>query len=292
MKYCTTFAEVENYWGKNFRHYARLLALDGLAMLSTLQKEKYFAQPRIHFLYFHHIFEDEISNFEKLVATLSKSHTFISHSEAVHRLTTNQVDKPYISWSSDDGFKNNLDAAKILDTYNASCCFYVNPYSIGLTDYEKIKTFCAEQLIMPPVEFLTYDDLRDLIQRGHEIGAHTVKHEAVNEMSLVYFKEDLKNCKETLEEQCGPIKHFAYPYGQYANFSKAAFEAVFEAGYSSCSTAVRGCHQTFNESIAQNELFIRRDQVIAAWSLKHIEHFMVKSVQNCRKENNFIPANY
>ncbi|GGG42556.1 hypothetical protein GCM10011414_10170 [Croceivirga lutea] len=292
MKYCTTFNEVQKYWGKNFRFYLRNIALDTLSIANSLVRDTYLIQPRIHFLYFHHVFEDEKLNFERLVATLSKTHTFISHSEAIHRLTNNTVDKPYITWSSDDGFKNNLDAGEILTKYGASCCFFVNPHSIGLTDYDMIKEFCKVKLEMPPIEFMTWKDCNDLIDEGHEIGSHTLFHDMVSKMSIPNFKKDLKESKDILETHCGEIKHFAFPYGKFECFSKEAFEAVFEMGYESCSTAVRGSHMTFGKTLERDKLFIRRDQIIAAWNFNHILYFMTKSVKSSTYEDNFIPDFY
>ena len=248
-----------------------------------------FKVPRIHFLYFHHVFEDEKKPFEKLVSRLADAHTYISHSEAVERLIMGDVDRPYICWSSDDGFKNNLDAAQILQKYGASCCFYVNPYSIGMTDFKAIEKFCTERLVMPPVEFMNWDDLNFLIQNGHEIGSHTMKHDFVYEMNLDAFKKDLQQSKDILEKHCGPIKHFAYPYGKFEYFTEQAFDAVFEAGYDSCSTAVRGCHFTDSNGLPKEKLFIRRDQIIAAWKGSHIDYFISQSVKNMAPENNLVP---
>ncbi len=289
MPFTTTFKEVSKYHGKSVRHYLRSFALDGLSLLESSSIENRFHEPRIHFLYFHHIFKDEKVPFERLVSRLAKTHTYISHSEAVERLISGNVDRPYISWSSDDGFKNNLDAAQILQNHGASCCFFVNPYSIGLTDFNAIAEFCKERLVMPPVEFMNWGDLDVLLQNGHEIGSHTLKHDFVQQMAIEDFKKDLRESKHVLEKHCGPIRHFAYPYGKFEYFTQEAFEAVFEAGYDSCSTAVRGCHFTDTEGISKEKLFIRRDQIIAAWKGSHIDYFISNSVKNMVPENNVVP---
>src|SRR5690606_325826 len=120
MELCETYREVARFHGKGPRHYARYMALQALSYVNAPKYQGIFETPRIQFLYFHHIYGDESGNFDRLVRTLSKTHTFISHSEAVDRLFSNKVDRPYISWSSDDGFKNNLAAAKILERYGAT----------------------------------------------------------------------------------------------------------------------------------------------------------------------------
>ena len=54
--------------------------------------------------------------------------------------------------TSDDGFKNNLDAAKILDRYEIKGCFFISPSSIGLKEFKSVKKFfeCKNiQIILP-----------------------------------------------------------------------------------------------------------------------------------------------
>ena len=290
MDFCTTYAEVKRYHGTSFRDYLRNIALDTLSILmGDDAKNALYAKPRVHFLYFHHIFEDEAEGFERFVALLAEKHRFISHSEAVDKLVNGTVDQPYITWSSDDGFKNNLIAAEILNRYDASCCFFVNPDTINLEDKEKIFQFCDTKLIMPPIEFMTWSDLEKLLYQGHEIGSHTMSLDNVSGMALSDFEEDLVMSKRILEQHCGPIRHFAYPYGRYDCFSKDAYDLVFKTGYDSCSTAVRGSHWVNEEGIPRDKLFIRRDQIIAAWKLSHLQYFVANSVIIMSPEGSILP---
>ena len=68
----------------------------------------------------------------------------------------NKIDKPYIAFSSDDGFKNNLFAAEILNNYGASACFFINPGLVEECDFQKIKNHCRNKLHLPPIEFLNW----------------------------------------------------------------------------------------------------------------------------------------
>ncbi|PCE62614.1 polysaccharide deacetylase family protein [Sediminicola luteus] len=289
MQYCNTYSTLLNHHGKGFRHYARHLALDGLALLNRFGLDRQLKTPRIHFLYFHHIFKDEERPFESLVSNLAKDHEFISYSEAADRIQKGNVDRPYICWSSDDGFKNNLAAAAILERYGASCCFFVNPSTIGLTEYEKIKSFCHEKLNVPPISFLNWEDVDLLLKNGHEIGGHTMYHDMVAAMPLEAFEDDLLETKKILESKCGQIKHFAYPYGGFQHFTPQAFETVFEEGYETCASAVRGCHIVDQSGMPKNKLLIRRDQIIAAWNPKHIAYFIGNSVKKMQLVNNSYP---
>ncbi len=291
--YTTNFKEVQTYQGISIRNRARNLALDLLSFRNTfLDTEALLARPRVHFLFIHHIFKDEVATFEKVLDKLSEKHTFISHTEAVKRVVSGDIDKPYISWSSDDGFENNLKAAEILDRYNAKCCFFINPESIGKNNAAWITDFCGTKLKMPPVAFMNWEEVASLQKRGHEIGSHTLEHTNVSQMSLDAFEQDLILSKSILEERCGSIAHFAYPYGRFFDFNKGAFDLVFKTGYDSCSTAERGCHISDGTPIEKTDLLIRRDQVICAWKLEHIMYFISNSAKRAVLEMNYAPDSF
>lgn len=293
MPYCDSVEKLKKFQGNTLRSVARSIILDVFSITDVLCNNlEIVQQPRIQFLYFHHLFKDEVSNFEKIVAYLAQGHTFISHSEAVHRLLTDTIDKPYIAWSSDDGIENNLLAAQVLDHYGAKCCFYINPYSIGLTDTKQIAHFCKEKLAMPPVAFLNWEQVYQLQKQGHEIGNHTLKHDRVSELSEDAFKADFIQADALLKKNCGPISHFAYTYGRFDDFNKSAFDFVFEKGYDSCASAVRGCHINGKGPLRKDSVLLRRDQLIADWKLSHIKHFLVNSIRKAAYRNNFLPGNY
>lgn len=292
MKFTTQYQAIKDIRRTTLRSVARKLALDGLSIKTKLaSSQHFFNKPRVHFLYFHHIFKDEEQAFDQLLYRLSKNHTFISHTEAVEKLQSGKVDRPYISFSSDDGFKNNLKAAEILNKYDAKCCFFVNPNSIGLNDYEKIKAFCAKRLHFPPTEFMTWDDLETLKKQGHEIGNHTMDHIKISETPLEQVEEDMELSFDVFKTKIGGVQHFAYPYGRYFHFNAQAHDLVFKAGYESCSSAERGCHVT-NQAIGQKELFIRREHMVLDWNLDHIMYFILNSSKKADPANNYLPANY
>lgn len=288
MTFTENYKEVQKYQGSSLRSHARSLALDALSFRNKLiDVKQWYDKPRIQFLFVHHIFKDEVQTFKDLLAELSKHHTFISHSEAVERIVTGIIDRPYISWSSDDGFKNNLEAARILNEYDAKACFFLNPDSIGAQQEEWISKFCADRLKMPPVDFMDWHDVAKLQSWGHEIGSHTMNHKNLAEMSLEEVKYDIAISKEVIEKHCGKVRHFAFPYGRFFDFNKAAFEAVFNAGYESCSTGERGCHISEGRRIEKDELFIRRDQVVCGWNLQHILYFVVNNAKKAQYSDNF-----
>ncbi|MDI1235305.1 MAG: polysaccharide deacetylase family protein [bacterium] len=289
-QFIESYQLIKNKIPLTFRSKLRELFLNSLAAKnSILGINEYLDIPRIQFLYIHHSFKDELVNLDRLLNNLSKNFTFISYSDAVNLILQNKIDKPYISISSDDGFKNNLFAAEVLNKYNIKACFFINPGLIDEKNYDKIKEHCAIKLHMPPIEFLSWKEVEHLQSNGHEIGAHTMFHDNVASLTSEQLKADLAACYNSIMIQCGEIRHFAFPYGRFHDFNAIGREAVFENGFISCASAERGCHINISNQLNNSELCIRRDHIILDWPMEHVNYFLVNNVKKWNQMNNYFP---
>ncbi|MFZ1693845.1 MAG: polysaccharide deacetylase family protein [Flavobacteriales bacterium] len=275
MPFVERYAEIKAQESRNLRAVARHSALDALALAQRLRGKtaEALALPRVQFLYIHHTFTDELHALEAMVRDLARTHTFISYSEAVERVRQGRMDKPYLCVSSDDGFRNNLDGARVLRDLGISACFFINPALIGLSDEAEVARICTERFHLPPVRFLNRSELDELAAMGHEIGSHTWEHLNMARISPQELAEDVQRSRRTLIEWMGKADHFAYPYGRFTDFTAAGYQAVLAAGHTSCATAERGCHSG-TAPIAAHELLIRRDHIILDWPLAHIRYFL------------------
>lgn len=246
-------------------------------------------KPRIQFIYLHHIFKDEEKQLDNLVRYLSKSHTFISFSQAIEKICSGVIDKPYIVFSSDDGLKNNLKAAEILSRYGATACFFICPGIVGVKDFKSVAAFCKERLHFPPVDFLSWDEISLLQAKGHEIGGHTVNHVSLAEIPYDLGSKEIFDSFEIITKNCGKPLHFAFPYGRYFHLPPKFKSTIYLAGYATCSSAERGCHITDGTRINKEELLIRRDHFVLNWPLEHMLYFMVKNIQKASTSNNYYP---
>ena len=272
--------------GTTVKGMLRDVALSGLAAISS---EHALDKPRVHFIYIHHVFRDEEAALDGLLQRLSKQHTFISYTEAVNKVLSRKIDKPYVTFSSDDGLKNNLPAARILQKHGASACFFINPGIIGEKNYNNIKQHCTETLRAPVVAFLDWKEVNELQTMGHEIGGHTMMHMNIAEQSAEAVNTDLRMTMKVLREHCGEVVHFAFPYGRFFHFSSVGRKAVYDAGFTTCATAERGCHITDGTPIANTELCIRRDHIVLGWPMSHIMYFLINSAKKAAVSNNFYP---
>lgn len=288
--FISTYKELKDCQKSGIRDGLRSIALTALSLKNRVEGiDRYLFKPRIQFLYLHHVFKDEEKKFDDLLKTLSKHHEFISYSDAVDRVLKGNIDRPYVCFSSDDGFKNNIKAAEILNSYNAKACFFVNPLLIGEKRFDRLNVYCRDVLRFPVVDFLDWNDIESLQLAGHEIGGHTMAHMNIAEASEGQINDDLGQTFNILNERCGSAKHFAFPYGRFYHFSNVGRKAVFNSGFTSCASAERGCHINHPTVLSASDLCIRRDQVILAWRKEHIMYFLVNSSKKANFNNNLFP---
>lgn len=275
------------------RGFLRGVALSFLAASYKLsgRLDSSLTRNRVQFLYFHHVFKDEEEPFRKLLSMLSKTHRFLSYSDAVDKILNGKIDAPYLCFSFDDGFKNCVRAANILKDYGVKGCFFLCTSIIDETEPEKIKRYCSEVLHLPPVEFLSWKDAEYLVKEGHEIGSHTVSHANLGKVSNQEVQDEIINSYDLLKERIGKTKHFSWPYGRFSHFNRLAAEAVFEAGFTSCASAERGCHIAVGQ-LERKQLCIRRDLVVCQWHSSHILYFLARNSLVASTENNTWPKEW
>lgn len=85
---------------------------------------------------------------------------------------------------------------------------------------------------------MDHAQVRDWLQAGHMIGAHTVSHPRLTQMDEASAREEITASRKFLEDAFGvPVKHFCYPYG---NWSRRVADLVREAGFESATTTDTG----------------------------------------------------
>ena len=267
---------------RSARSLARHATLTGLALAARATgRLDALAIPRVQFLYLHHVFSDEEKNFRALIEQLrAKGQRIVSTTEAVQRLARGDVDAPYVAISLDDGFKNGLRAARIMESYDVTGCFYVCPGAIEERDPDAVARFCREALHLPPIEFLDRGDVEALLSGGHEIGNHTMHHARLAGLSSGQLEDEIGNSTEALRAHVGRVDHFAWPYGAYGDLDQTGAKMLTDLGYRSNASAVRGCHLVRSGEAPSGQVpVLRRDHVVAAWPVEHTLYFMASAAR-------------
>lgn len=259
------------------RTAARRAALSSLSLFRrvTGTSAVALARPRVHLLYLHRLAPADEAAFRGLLRWLAGGHRFIGLSEAVQRVRTGALDAPYVTVSVDDGFRSSLRVAALLEEVDARGAFFVCPSVVGCDDPSKVGRFFRHGEAAAEAQ-MGWGDLEGLLDRGHEVGSHTLSHVDLATLTPDRLEAELGGSADALRRRLGRVDHFAWPYGRFGNFTPRAADAAFEAGYASCASAERGCHVEAAPDDPR-ELCLRREHVVAGWPRAHVEYFMARS---------------
>ncbi len=79
---------------------------------------------------------------------------------------------------------------------------------------------------------LSWDELRDLTQRGIEVGAHGDTHRALDRLSRADLTRDLEHSRSEVSAAVGHCDRMAYPFGEHSRtVRQTALAAGFRAAY-------------------------------------------------------------
>jgi peptidoglycan/xylan/chitin deacetylase (PgdA/CDA1 family) len=95
----------------------------------------------------------------------------------------------------------------------------------------------------PGAFMLTWQQIKDMVAMGMEIGGHTLTHCNLPNAGLDDAWREIRQCKLLLEERLGiEIKHFAYPNGGSSQYyDEGIKDLVRQAGFVSACTSQSGC---------------------------------------------------
>jgi peptidoglycan-N-acetylglucosamine deacetylase len=108
-----------------------------------------------------------------------------------------------------------------------------NPYDLEIAELLQARglpgTFYVPLRGLHGSALLSGKDLRALTAAGFEIGGHGISHAELPECSPEGLTNEVKGCKESLEDTLGsPVSMFAYPRGRH---NRKVIEALKRAGY-------------------------------------------------------------
>lgn len=227
----------------------------------------------IRFPFYHYVFNDERRGFERQLRYLKNYGCFISFDDAISLLeSTDPIEGRYFVLSFDDGFKNCIqNALPILVENRVPCTFFISVEYIDscLTQFPNPFGYTA------PVEFLTWDDCRQLQAAGMIIGSHTLSHRSLIDLNLEKAFHELKDSKRQIENQLGrACKHFAAPRGKPGvDFSVQRDPVIAgQVGYRSFATAQPGAMRR-----GQSPFFLRRTSVHPSLDNLELRHALLSA---------------
>jgi peptidoglycan/xylan/chitin deacetylase (PgdA/CDA1 family) len=168
--------------------------------------------------------------FRRLCGLLRNRFRVVPLDEALRLVGTGMaLPRRTVAITFDDCYRDNLHAAQVLAEFGLPACFFVPTQYVG-TDH--IFEWDRGLKTMPN---LNWDDLREMVRLGHDVGSHTVSHADLGVVGPDEARRELRDSKKTLENRLGrPARWLAYPFGGIGNFRPEYLPLVREAGYEGC----------------------------------------------------------
>ena len=228
----------------------------------------------IRFPYYHHVFEDEREGFTAHLRFMRNHGEFIGIDGAIDMLASEEpIDGRFFCISFDDGLRNCLtNALPILSALQAPAALFIATDYVGAspqTTPELCRRFFDGRPVM--LDFLTWDDCREMVEAGMTLGSHTASHAHLIDCTREQVEQEMRRSKAAIEEQLGrTCDHFCCPNGQPGvDFLVERDPALAEAaGYRSFLTTRRGSvHRR------PSPYLLERDKMIAAWGVYQLRYF-------------------
>ncbi|MEX0586994.1 MAG: polysaccharide deacetylase family protein, partial [Pirellulales bacterium] len=196
-------------------------------------------------LMYHRVADDRgtpwtISNrtFAAQIAWLRRHFELVSLDEAQRRVASGSSERPCVSITFDDGYRDNgRTAIPLLIQEQIPCTYFVSTRMI--VESRPFPHDLARGLAFDPN---TADELRQWAEAGIEMGGHTRTHAdlaAISDPSRLW--DEVVGGTDELAEIVGkPVHWFAFPFGQRANLSVAVAGIVRSAGMAGVCSAYGG----------------------------------------------------
>lgn len=240
----------------------------------------YFSTPSpgVHILSGHYISHDGDIDpvcFDKMLEELSKKVKFIRFEEAVRMIVNKETPtEPLVAFDFDDGFEEvYTQCIPILEKYGTNAAVFVNPnFAEGNDEY--IKWFTNVPMHTDGKRPIRWEQLKELDQRGHIIGAHTMDHFMINSDDEKELYHQIVDCKKVIEEKLGhKCEYFAFPYGR-----------LDQANEKSIEMAIKHYPYVFSQSdhrhyFSYKGKVINRRHFEPCWPEKHVVYFI-----SCKKK--------
>jgi peptidoglycan/xylan/chitin deacetylase (PgdA/CDA1 family) len=130
----------------------------------------------------------------------------------------------------DDAFQSVLDVVPVLERLGVpATVFACSDLADGGRTFPIMRLPGDADPPAADLRTLSWDGLRALVERGHEVGSHTASHPFLSQISARELRRELVDSRERLEAGLGrPCRFLAYPYGDH---DERVREAARQAGY-------------------------------------------------------------
>lgn len=202
--------------------------------------------------------------------------------EAQRRIASGRNRWPTACITFDDGYAENLEfALPLLIREKIPCTYFVTTSHVL-----EGRPFPHDVAAGTPLPPNSLSDLRDLAASGVEIGAHARSHIHLGDVPQEVLEDEIVGSKRELEQALDrQIHYFAFPFGQKADLSTAAFRIAHAAGYQGVCSA----HGGYNFP-GDDPFYLRR--IHADPQLVRLKNWLTVDPRKVAGQRDFHPGDY
>jgi peptidoglycan/xylan/chitin deacetylase (PgdA/CDA1 family) len=207
----------------------------------------------------------------------------VSLSEAQLRITSGKNRWPTACITFDDGYADNCEfAIPLLLQRRIPFTYFVSTDNVL-----RGKPFEHDVKIGQPLPPNTLSQLRNLVDAGVDIGAHTRGHVHLGPpMSRQQMTDEIVGSKHELETALKMIvRYFSFPFGQLADMSPTAFQVAYNAGFQGVCSAYGGYNFP-----ADDPFHLRR--IHADPEVIRFKNWLTVDSRKLRRPTRFDPGDY
>jgi peptidoglycan/xylan/chitin deacetylase (PgdA/CDA1 family) len=173
-------------------------------------------------------------DFRRHLDWLQQNFDVVSLAEAQRRIRAPHCDRPTVSITFDDGYSDNARYAipEIIQR-ELTCAYFVSTSFVTSR-----QPFPHDAAAGVPLLANTIEELRQFVEQGIEIGAHTRTHLDIGKLPVERFNDEIKGSIDDLERWLNiTVRYFAFPYGMPHNTSQASVDFLASLGIRGICTA-------------------------------------------------------
>jgi peptidoglycan/xylan/chitin deacetylase (PgdA/CDA1 family) len=183
-----------------------------------------------------------------------------------HKITINDC---LVSLTYDDGYEEcHSIIAPALEEFNTNGAFFINGGFVnGDNNYKEyftrniVKVECKKPM--------TWLEIKDLNDRGHIIGSHTLDHLNMNITNYELIDFQLRKNKQLIEECTNkPCDFLAYPFGQFKHINNETLKLAEKYHKYIFSGTDYKNYYSFNSRV------INRRHIESEWPRSYIKYFL------------------
>jgi peptidoglycan/xylan/chitin deacetylase (PgdA/CDA1 family) len=186
---------------------------------------------------------------------------------------------PYVLFTFDDGLKNNLYAAQVLNAHGLKALFFVVPDFIEASDQTAYYRAHVRKTIDSSFDkeeedftALSIPELQVLMSQGHRIGSHSMSHLLRASSDADMIEREVASSKKWLKEKLNTdVDSFCSPINTNFSISQSSKRSI-EKNYTFHFTTFPGLHTEQKDPV-----LVYRRNIEVNWSLGKIKYALGKA---------------